>query len=93
MSAADAIRASAITARFPDTHGMPVHIGKPDEIGIKDMDRPDWGDPTEFYDNEVPVFWACGVTPQNAIREAGIPLVITHTPGSMLITDCISAAA
>jgi len=93
MSAADAIRASAITARFPDTHGMPVHIGKPEEIGIKDMNKPDWGDPTEFYDNEVPVFWACGVTPQNAIREAGIPLVITHTPGSMLITDCISAAA
>jgi uncharacterized protein YcsI (UPF0317 family) len=91
MSAADSIRASAITARFPHTHGMPVHIGSPKEIGIKNIEKPDWGDPTEFKDNEVPVFWACGVTPQNAIQEAGIPLVVTHTPGSMLITDCRSS--
>ena len=70
---------------------MPVHIGAPEEIGIKDISQPDWGEPTEFCDNEVPVFWACGVTPQNAIREAGIPLVVTHTPGSMLITDCRSS--
>ena len=91
MSVADSIRASAITARFPHTHGMPVHIGAPDEIGIKNISQPEWGEPTEFYDNEVPVFWACGVTPQNAIREAGIPLVVTHTPGSMLITDCRSS--
>ena len=91
MSVADSIRASAITARFPHTHGMPVHIGAPEEIGIKNISQPEWGEPTEFYDNEVPVFWACGVTPQNAIREAGIPLVVTHTPGSMLITDCRSS--
>ena len=91
MSAADSIRASAITARFPHTHGMPVHIGSPKEIGIKNIEKPDWGDPTEFKNNEVPVFWACGVTPQNAIQEAGIPLVVTHTPGSMLITDCRSS--
>jgi uncharacterized protein YcsI (UPF0317 family) len=91
MSAADSIRASAITARFPHTHGMPVHIGSPQEIGIKNIEKPDWGDPTEFKNNEVPVFWACGVTPQNAIQEAGIPLVVTHTPGSMLITDCRSS--
>ena len=91
MSVADSIRASAITARFPHTHGMPVHIGASEEIGIKDISQPDWGEPTEFCDNEVPVFWACGVTPQNAIREAGIPLVFTHTPGSMLITDCRSS--
>jgi uncharacterized protein YcsI (UPF0317 family) len=91
MSMEEAIRASAITARFPHTHGMPVHIGDPAAIGIKDLDTPDWGDPTEFRDGEVPVFWACGVTPQNAIREAGIPIVLTHTPGRMLITDHPSA--
>ncbi|MDE0811521.1 MAG: putative hydro-lyase [Alphaproteobacteria bacterium] len=91
MSMEEAIRASAITARFPHTHGMPVHIGDPAVIGIKDLDAPDWGDPTEFRDGEVPVFWACGVTPQNAIQEAGIPIVLTHTPGRMLITDLPSA--
>jgi uncharacterized protein YcsI (UPF0317 family) len=91
MSMEEAIRASAITARFPHTHGMPVHIGDPAAIGIKDLDAPDWGDPTEFRDGEVPVFWACGVTPQNAIQQAGIPLVVTHTPGRMLITDVPSA--
>jgi uncharacterized protein YcsI (UPF0317 family) len=93
MSVEEAIKASAITARFPHTHGMPVHIGDPKAIGIKDLDAPDWGDPTEFRAGEVPVFWACGVTPQNAIREAGIPLVLTHTPGSMLITDVPSAVS
>jgi uncharacterized protein YcsI (UPF0317 family) len=87
MSMSDAVRAVEITARYPHTHGTPVHIGDASEIGIKNLDHPDWGDPTEFRDGEVPVFWACGVTPQNAIREAGIPLVATHTPGRMLITD------
>jgi uncharacterized protein YcsI (UPF0317 family) len=91
MSMEQAIQASAITARFPHTHGMPVHIGDPAAIGIKDLDMPDWGEPTEFRAGEVPVFWACGVTPQNAIQEAGLPIVVTHTPGSMLITDIPSA--
>ena len=72
---------------------MPVHMGNPLDIGITDIDKPDWGDPTEFYEGEIPVFWACGVTPQNAIQNARIPFVITHTPGSMLITDKISAIA
>ena len=87
MSPAQAIRASAITARFPHTHGMPVHVGDPSGIGISDLTQPDWGDPSEIREGEVPVFWACGVTPQNAIQHASIPVVITHTPGSMLITD------
>lgn len=87
MSPAQAIRASAITARFPHTHGMPVHVGDPSDIGISDLTQPDWGDPSEIRKGEVPVFWACGVTPQNAIQHASIPVVITHTPGSMLITD------
>lgn len=84
---ADAVRASAICARFPHAHGAPVHIGDPAEIGIKDISKPDFGDPTEFLDGEVPVFWACGVTPQNAIRSARPPICITHAPGSMLVTD------
>ena len=87
MTMANAIRASAITARFPHAHGAPVHIGDPAAIGITDLDKPDYGDPTRFEADEVPVFWACGVTPQNTVLEAKLPLVITHTPGHMLITD------
>lgn len=87
LSISDAVRASAICARFPHAHGAPVHIGDPSEIGIKDINIPDFGDPTEFMDGEVPVFWACGVTPQNAIRSARPAICITHAPGSMLVTD------
>ncbi len=83
----DAVRASAICARFPHAHGAPVHIGDPAQIGIKDINVPDWGDVTEFRDGEIPVFWACGVTPQNAVRSARPPICITHAPGSMLVTD------
>lgn len=87
MSTADAIRAVEITARFPMTHGTPVHIGDPAAIGIDDVMRPDWGDPPTIHAGEVPVFWACGVTPQNVIQAAKLPQVITHTPGCMLIAD------
>ena len=87
MSTADAIRAVEITARFPMTHGTPIHLGDPAAIGIADIMQPDWGDPPTLYDGEIPVFWACGVTPQNVIQQARLPLVITHTPGHMLITD------
>ncbi|MEP3247645.1 MAG: putative hydro-lyase [Sneathiella sp.] len=87
MSVANAIRACDITARFPQAHGQPVHIGVPEEIGITDISKPDWGDPPDIHNGEVAVFWACGVTPQNSIQQARIPLCITHTPGSMLITD------
>ena len=92
MTMPDAIRASAICARFPHAHGAPVHIGDPADIGIADINVPDWGDPTEFKDGEVPVFWACGVTPQNAIRAAKPSICITHAPGSMLVTDVPSWA-
>ena len=91
MPARDAIRASAVTARFPHTHGMPVHLGDPAAIGIADIDSPDWGESVPIHAGEIPVFWACGVTPQNAIRQAGVPLVLTHTPGSMLISDIPSS--
>lgn len=90
MSAANAIRAIQITSRLPNVHGAPVHIGDPAEIGIADLDRPDFGDPTEILPGEIPVYWACGVTPQAVVMEARPDLCITHAPGSMLITDLLN---
>ena len=87
LSPADTIRAVGISARYPEAHGTPIHFGDPAEIGIKNLDQPDFGDPVEIRDGEVPVFWACGVTPQVAIGEAKPDLSITHAPGHMLITD------
>jgi uncharacterized protein YcsI (UPF0317 family) len=89
---ADAIRAIQITSRLPAVHGAPVHIGIPEEIGISDIARPDYGDPLPVQPNELPVFWACGVTPQAAIATARPPLAITHAPGSMLVTDLKNVA-
>ena len=86
----DAIR---ISSRFPLAHGSPVYWGDPAEIGIANIDRPDWGDPAPMPDGHVPVFWACGVTPQIAIEAAKLPLCITHKPGHMLITDIPEDAA
>jgi uncharacterized protein YcsI (UPF0317 family) len=88
MTPADAIRAVQVTSRFPAVHGAPVHIGLPERIGIADITKPDYGDPPPVLDDGLlPVFWACGVTPQSVVREARLPLCITHKPGSMLITD------
>jgi uncharacterized protein YcsI (UPF0317 family) len=87
LKARDAIRAIQITSRFPAIHGAPVHLGDPRLIGIADLARPDYGDAVEVMADEVPVFWACGVTPQEAIRAARLPFVITHRPGYMLVTD------
>ena len=84
---ADAIRAIQITTRFPRVHGAPVHFGDPAAIGIKDIDKPDYGDRVEILPGEVPVFWACGVTPQAVVAAAKLPFCITHAPGAMLITD------
>jgi uncharacterized protein YcsI (UPF0317 family) len=92
MKAADAIRAVQITSRFPAVHGAPVHLGDPALIGIADISRPDYGDTVEIMPDEIPVFWACGVTPQEAIRHARLPLVITHQPGYMLVTDILNAS-
>ena len=89
---ADAIRAVQITARFPAVHGAPVHIGLPEAIGISDIARPDYGDQVPVHRNELPVFWACGVTPQAAIAAVKPPFAITHAPGSMLVTDLLNAA-
>jgi uncharacterized protein YcsI (UPF0317 family) len=88
---ADAIRAVEITARFPRVHGAPVHIGLPESIGILDLARPDWGDAVEIRPDELPVFWACGVTPQAAIAQAKPAFCITHAPGHMLITDLVNS--
>ncbi len=87
FSPADAIRAIQITSRFPSVHGAPVHIGLPEKIGIADLSKPDYGDAVEIRDGELPVFWACGVTPQAVIAAAKPPFAITHAPGAMLVTD------
>jgi uncharacterized protein YcsI (UPF0317 family) len=83
----DAIRAIQITSRFPSVHGAPVHIGLPEEIGIRDLAEPDYGDAVPVKIDELPVFWACGVTPQAVIAKVRPDFCITHAPGSMLITD------
>jgi uncharacterized protein YcsI (UPF0317 family) len=75
----------SICRTYPLAHGAPVHAGDPRAIGIADLDAPDWGEAVEIRQGEVPVFWACGVTPQAAIMAAKLPLSITHSPGAMLI--------
>ena len=84
---ADAIRAVEITSRYPRVHGAPVHIGFPEAIGIPDLGKPWVGDPTEVKADELPLFWACGVTPQSVVLDAKPSLCITHAPGHMLVTD------
>ena len=77
-----------ICKSFNWAHGSPIHYGDPKEIGILDTNNPDWGDaPRDILNDEAHVFWACGVTPQNAILKSDVPLCISHTPGHMLITD------
>jgi uncharacterized protein YcsI (UPF0317 family) len=91
LKPADAIRAVQITSRLPAAHGAPVHIGFPEAIGIQDLDKPDFGDAVPMEPGELPVFWACGVTPQAAIAAARPPFAISHAPGRMLVTDLKSA--
>jgi uncharacterized protein YcsI (UPF0317 family) len=76
-----------VTARMPQVHGAPVHVGAPDDLGIADLGAPDYGDPVEAEPGDVPVFWACGVTPQAAVLASRPPLAITHAPGHMVVTD------
>lgn len=83
----DIDRVMEICGGFPLSHGTPIHVGDPADIGIEDVDTPDWGQRIDIREDEVPVFWGCGVTPQAAIIRAKIPFCITHAPGSMLITD------
>jgi uncharacterized protein YcsI (UPF0317 family) len=88
---ADAIRAVQVTTRFPSVHGAPVHLGKPEMIGIQDIAKPDYGDAVPVKDDEFPVFWACGVTPQSVIATVKPEFCITHAPGYMLITDLLNS--
>lgn len=91
MTPEDAKKAWEITERYPNVHGCPVHMGDPADIGIKDITKPDYGDPVEIREGEIPVFWACGVTPQAAVEHAKPPIVITHAPGHMFITDILNS--
>jgi uncharacterized protein YcsI (UPF0317 family) len=89
---ADAIRAVQVTTRFPSVHGAPVHLGLPAQLGIADLAKPDYGDPVPVAADELPVFWACGVTPQAVAEAVKPPLFIAHYPGAMLVTDVPNAA-
>lgn len=80
-------QAKDISSRFPQAHGAPIAVGDPAQIGIADLSQPDWGDAVEIKPGEVPVYWACGVTPQNVLLDAALPICITHSPGHMLIAD------
>jgi len=80
-------RAVQVSGRYPGVHGAPVHIGDPALIGIRDLGAPDFGDPVTIRPGELPVFWACGVTPQAVAMQAKPPLMLTHAPGYMFITD------
>ncbi len=90
--ARDAIRAIEITSRFPLTHGTPLHIGDPSEIGIEDLNQPLVGDPVTVRPGELPVFWGCGITPQYSLLSAKPEIAITHKPGCLLISDVLSTS-
>ena len=87
IPAAQVVRAVQVTSRFPAVHGAPVHVGDPAALGIADLARPEWGDPPLIEPGDVPVFWACGVTPQAVAMAAKPDLMITHAPGHMFVTD------
>jgi uncharacterized protein YcsI (UPF0317 family) len=87
LKPSDAVRAVQITSRYPAVHGAPVHLGLPEQLGIADISRPDFGDTVPIRADELPVFWACGVTPQAVAMAARPALMITHSPGCMFVTD------
>ncbi|AGI66740.1 hypothetical protein DUF1445 [Octadecabacter antarcticus 307] len=87
IPATQVARATEISRLFPHAHGAPIAVGDPAQIGIADLSRPDWGDAVEIRAGEIPVYWACGVTPQNVLLDAGLAICITHSPGHMLIAD------
>jgi uncharacterized protein YcsI (UPF0317 family) len=88
----DAERAAEITAHYPMAHGAPIHMGDPAELGIRDIDAPEFGRAVTIGPDQITVFWACGVTPQEALASARPPLAITHAPGHMFVADILSEA-
>ena len=91
MTPENAQKAYDITVKMPNVHGAPVHMGPAEEVGVKDVMKPDYGDAVDIYEGEIPVFWPCGVTPQAAVENAKPPIAITHAPGHMFITDIVNA--
>ncbi|HEY7678570.1 MAG TPA: putative hydro-lyase [Candidatus Methylomirabilis sp.] len=87
IPAALVAKAVQVSGRYPSVHGAPVHIGSPETLGVRDISTPDFGDPTVFKPGEVPVFWACGVTPQTVAMTVKPEIMITHCPGHMFLTD------
>jgi uncharacterized protein YcsI (UPF0317 family) len=87
LSTTDAIKAVQVTSRYPQGHGAPVHLGDPSAIGIRDLNRPNFGDAVTIRSGEIAAFWACGVTSQTAILQAKPEIAISHAPGHMFITD------
>jgi uncharacterized protein YcsI (UPF0317 family) len=79
--------ACVVTSHFPRMHGSPIQVGYPEMIGIHDVAHPDYGDAIEIKNDEIPLFWPCGVTPQNVITSMKLPFAITHAPGHMFVTD------
>jgi uncharacterized protein YcsI (UPF0317 family) len=90
IKSSDVSRAVEITAKYPQVHGAPVHIGHPAMIGVDDLGKPDFGDAVSILEDELPVFWACGVTPQYVAELSKLPFCITHSPGKMLVTDLMN---
>lgn len=91
VPASQVVTAVQVTTRMPEVHGAPVHVGSPSALGIADLANPDFGDPVQPRDDDVPVFWACGVTPQAALMASKPPFAITHAPGFMFVTDVADA--
>jgi len=91
IRAGDLSKAVTASARFPGAHGAPIHVGDPAEIGIADIDKPDYGDPQHMGPGDIPAFWACGVTPQAVAPASKPPFMITHSPGNMFVTDVRNA--
>jgi uncharacterized protein YcsI (UPF0317 family) len=92
IRAADLAKAVTASARFPGAHGAPIHIGDPEAIGITDIAKPHYGDAQHVARGDIPVFWACGVTPQAVALASKPPFMITHSPGHMFITDVPNSA-
>jgi uncharacterized protein YcsI (UPF0317 family) len=87
IKAVDVAKEVEITSQYPHAHGGPVCVGNPKAIGISDMDKPDWGEWIDIREDEVPVFHACGVTPQAVLMDSKVPFAITHSAGYMFVTD------